>query len=375
VGRYGFQVIDADGHGGEPVDWRERIPDRFRSQMETFVARMKGTFRDLPGQAMQLTEGAPRYVEPPKEPLRFDPEGTRPGMVAPGPRIEDMDVEGIDVTVMFGGGAGEEWALVDPAFAAALCTTLNDARAEFCSFAPERLKVLAKVPMLDPEAAAAELQRCVTSYPGTFVGMSTTQHVRDRNLDDPAFDVVWATAERLGVAVCTHGGGQAIDQVPFGIERFRTRLEIHAMTHPLGSMLAVTNFTVGGILHRFPGLRVGFMESGVGWLPFWLERLDEHYELMADQAPAIDRVPSEYFRGRCFVGSEPEERMIPYVCESVGDDTVVYASDYCHFDCAFPNSVKLIAERDDLTDDQKVAILGGNAAKLYAIPLPVTATA
>src|SRR5438552_1538293 len=261
MGLDGYAVIDADGHGGEPLDWRERVPNRYRPQMEQFVARMKGLFGDLPGGAMRLdpAHSGDRYVERPSNPLRFDPEGTRPGMFDPAARIEDMDLEGIDISIMFGGGAGEEWALLDPPFAAALCTALNDARAEFCSFAPDRLKLNAKLPMIDPEAAASELERCVRTWPGIFVGMSTTQHVRERNLDDRSFDVVWSTAEALDVAVSTHGGGQAVDQIPYAIERSSTRLDKHAITHPFGSMLAVTNFTVGGVLHRFPNLRVGFM--------------------------------------------------------------------------------------------------------------------
>jgi predicted TIM-barrel fold metal-dependent hydrolase len=281
-----------------------------------------------------------------------------------------MDLEGIDVTVMFPPGSGEEWALLDPDFSRVLCQTLNDARAEYASHAPERLKLVAKLPMIDPQLAAAELERCVRTWPGIFVGLVTAQHIRERNLDDPHFDPIWETAERLELAVCTHGGGQAPDQVPFGIERFATRLEIHAMTHPLGQMLAVTNFTVGGILHRFPGLRVGFMEAGVGWLPFWLERLDEHWEKMPEQAPRIDRKPSEYFlSGRCFVGCEPEERMIPYVMQSVGEDVICYASDYCHWDCAFPDSVRLLEERGDLSDAWKAKILAENPARLYGLAL------
>ena len=119
---------------------------------------------------------------------------------------------------------------------------------------------VAKLPMIDPEAAAAELRRCVTEL--GMVGMVTPQHVRDKNLDDPSFDVVWQTAEQLGVAVCVHGGGQAIDQVPIGVDRWKTRLEVHAFTHPVGQMVAVMAFTVGGILHRFPKLRVAFLEAG-----------------------------------------------------------------------------------------------------------------
>jgi predicted TIM-barrel fold metal-dependent hydrolase len=267
---------------------------------------------------------------------------------------------------MFPGGAGEEWAGLDRGFAVALCRTLNDARAEFTRYSPKRLRSVAKLPMIDPQAAAAELRRAVKEL--GMVGMVTPQHVREKNLDDPSFDVVWKTAEELGVAVCIHGGGQAIDQVPIGVDRWKTRLEVHAFTHPVGQMLAVMAFTVGGILHRFPKLRVAFLEANVGWLPFWLDRLDEHWELTPEQAPNIDRKPSEYFlSGRCFIGCDPDERTIPNVVDLCGEGVVVYASDYCHWDCRFPDTVKIIAERNDLSSSAKAKILSENPRRLYQV--------
>jgi predicted TIM-barrel fold metal-dependent hydrolase len=138
-------------------------------------------------------------------------------------------------------------------------------------------------------------------------------------------------------------------------------------------MLALTSFTVGGVLARFPRLRVAFLEAGAGWLPFWLERLDEHWELLPEQAPGLDRPPSEYFAGRGFVSCEPEERSIPWVLDRVGD-TVCYASDYCHWDCAFPHSVDLLAARTDLSVPQKSAVLAANAAALYGLTVPESGT-
>jgi uncharacterized protein len=364
VGGYGYLVIDADGHGGEPPKWRSRIPDAFRAQMSEYVRSMKALFSDLPGGGMQVSDANPREAKLADEDLDFEPE-MRQGMYDPAARLEDMDLEGIDVTVMFPPGSGEEWAMDDLAFSAALCRTLNDARAEYASYAPDRLKLVAKLPMSEPSAAAEELERCVTEH--GMVGMVTAQHIRDKNLDHPSFDVVWDTAQRLDVAVCVHGGGQAPGQVPVAIDRFSTRLEKHAITHPFGAMLALTSFTVGGVLARFPSLRVAFLEAGAGWLPFWLERLDEHWELMPEQAPQLDRPPSDYFLGRGYLSCEPEERSVPIVCDTLGDRIICYASDYCHWDCAFPNSVKLLAEREDLTDAQKRAIFSENAARLYKL--------
>jgi uncharacterized protein len=366
MGRFGHYVIDADGHGGEPLGWRRRIPDEFKPQMRQYVAQMKAKYKGLPGGGMQINEKNPRQESRPEDDLDFDVP-MREGMYDPVARIADMDLEGIDVTIMFPPGSGEEWALSDAKFSAAVCRVMNDARAEYASHCPDRLKLVAKLPMIDPELAAEELQRCVEKSK-CFVGLVSATHIRDKNLDDPSFDVVWRTAERLGVAVCTHGGGQAPGQTPFVIERFDTRLGIHAITHPVGAMQAVYNFTVGGIWARFPKLRVGFMEANCGWLPFWLERLDEHYELMPEQAPGIDHKPSEYFlEGNCYISCEPDEHMLRQVIELIGDERIVYASDYYHWDCSFPDTVKLIAERNDISDASKKRILSDNATVLYPL--------
>lgn len=355
MGKFGHHVVDADGHGGDIPNWFERLPSKFHSLWDQRRERIKKQFANLPGVGIKETKGTAKLNS-------LD----RAGMTDPKARLEDMDLEGIDQTIMFPGGAGEEWAGLDRDFAIAVCQTLNNARGEFTSFNRKRLMTVAKLPMIDPEAAAIELRRAVNEL--GMVGMVTPQHVRDKNLDHPSFDVVWAEAERLNVAVCVHGGGQAIDQVPIGVDRFSTRLETHAFTHPVGQMLAVMSFTVGGILHRFPKLRVAFLEANVGWLPFWLERLDEHWELTPEQAPQIDRKPSEYIlSGRCFIGCDPDERAIPHVIDSLGEGVIVYASDYCHWDCKFPDTVKIIAERGDISASGKKAIFDDNPRRLYAL--------
>ena len=353
--KFGYHVIDADGHGGDLPNWWERLPAQWKPKWDERRARIKQHFANLPGVGIKETKGTAKLDM-----------ADRPGMSDPKARLADMDLEGIDQVVCFPGGAGEEWAGLDRDFAIALCRTMNDARAEYMRFEPKRLKSNAKLPLIDPEAAAAELRRCVKEL--GFVGMVTPSHVRDKNLDHPSFDLVWRTAEELGVPVCVHGGGQAIDQVPIGVDRWKTRLEMHAFTHPVGQMLAVMAFTVGGILHRFPKLRVAFLEANTGWLPFWLARLDEHWELTPEQAPIIDRKPSEYFlSGRCFIGSDPGEPDLPWVVNRLGEGVVCYASDYYHWDCAFPDTVKIVAERTDLSKSAKKAIFEDNPRRLYAL--------
>lgn len=108
----------------------------------------------------------------------------------------------------------------------------------------------------------------------------------------------------------------------------------------------------------------------MGWLPLWLERIDEHWEMMPEQAPNIDRPPSEYFLGRCCLTTEPDEKMVPYVFNNVAEDIICYSSDYCHFDCAFPDSVKILEARGDLDEGIKDNLFSRNAAKLYGVSIP-----
>jgi predicted TIM-barrel fold metal-dependent hydrolase len=177
MSKFGFHVIDADGHGGEPADWFERLPDAFKPQWQERTQRIKQHFANLPGVGVMKTQGTAR-VDMSK----------RAGMTDPVARLADMDLEGIDQVICFPGGAGEEWAALDRDFAMALCRTLNDARAEFMRHDPDRLKTVAKLPMIDPAAAVAELRRCVGEH--GMVGMVTPSHVREKNLDDPSFGVV-----------------------------------------------------------------------------------------------------------------------------------------------------------------------------------------
>ena len=123
----------------------------------------------------------------------------------------------------------------------------------------------------------------------------------------------------------------------------------------------------GGIAERFPRLRVAFLECGVGWVPYWLERMDEEWEKRgAVEAPLCRERPSDYVQnGRWYFATEPEEHMLPYVLDLIGEDKVLFASDYPHWDGMFPNVVSTIRERSDISQQAKEMILGGNARTFY----------
>jgi predicted TIM-barrel fold metal-dependent hydrolase len=123
-----------------------------------------------------------------------------------------------------------------------------------------------------------------------------------------------------------------------------------------------------GVFDRFPRLRVAYMEGGAGWLPYWMERLDEHVEKLAPQMPELKRRPSEIIcSDQIVLSCESEESGLDRVLEAAGPASVLYASDYCHWDCHFPYSVKDIVEAHDLTLAQKERILGLNAIDFFGL--------
>ena len=163
MGKYGHYVIDADGHGGDLPNWQARIPAQFQPKWEERRAKIKQVFANLPGVGVKTTQGKAKL-----DSLE------RPGMTDPKARLEDMDLEGIDQTIMFPGGAGEEWAGLDRAFAIALCRTLNDCRAEYTRYSSKRLMSVAKLPMIADALVAAKVDKVLLSggEPLVFKGVA-----------------------------------------------------------------------------------------------------------------------------------------------------------------------------------------------------------
>jgi predicted TIM-barrel fold metal-dependent hydrolase len=133
-------------------------------------------------------------------------------------------------------------------------------------------------------------------------------------------------------------------------------------------MIAMMHMIGEGVFDRYPKLRVGFMEGGAGWLPFWAERFDEHIEKLAPQMPELKRRPSDIIRSpQVVLTCESEETGLDRVFAAAGDSTVLYASDYCHWDCHFPYSVKDIVDGKDLSFAQKEKLLSRNAVDFFEL--------
>jgi hypothetical protein len=143
------------------------------------------------------------------------------------------------------------------------------------------------------------------------------------------------------------------------------------VSHPFEQMLALAQLVAFGTLERHPALQLLFLESGGGWVPYWLERLDEQAAHFGGFCPELHHTPSEYFARQCAVSFEVGEQTLPHLIELIGHDRVVWGSDYPHHDAVFPGAVDVL--RDTLSPlgvDSQARVLGANARWLYGLPSP-----
>jgi predicted TIM-barrel fold metal-dependent hydrolase len=275
-----------------------------------------------------------------------------------------MDREGIDIGVLFATVVSSFCALQSVDFEVAMIRAYHRWLADYCSAYPTRLKGVAVVPMRAPERAAEEIRR-VAKEPWA-VGIYLSSHMEDKLLDHPGFHPIWQACVDTDLPACFHGGTA---RPPYGLGTFEMGNNLfiqHSATNPFEVMRGIASFVGGGVLDIFPTLRAAFLEAGVGWLPFWMERLDEHYELMPEYVPFLHRKPSEVIRSEnFFISCDPDEETLPFVVNSVGAEHILYASDYPHFDGRFPETVSLTAGRNEFSADVRRKILHENPTRLY----------
>lgn len=283
--------------------------------------------------------------------------------------LRDMDREGVDVAVLFPTlGLYIMWAdFIEPALSAAICRAYNNWLADYCSADSERLKGVMLLPLQDPALACQELRRASDEL--GMVGIFWRPNMlRGRTLASADYDPVYELASQLGVTVCVHEGARTVlPQV--GSEHY-SEFTRHAACHPLEQMLAVAHFCADGVLERHPALKVAHLEAGCGWLPFWLDRLDEHWERASRREKLTPELPSTYFKRQCMISTEAGEEFVEDVVRHVGDDYLVMATDYPHPDAIgkFPElTVGALSGAADVPEATRRKILWDNPARLYGV--------
>ncbi len=340
-------VIDADGHICEPeVVWTDYTRAAFRDRVLQV--------RTENGESFVAVEGRDRRGEGPGPANACIPGGMAPdarvtwadilpGSWNPAARLEVMAEEGIDRALLFPSIHLLWGDIHDPEVAAETCRAYNNWMGDFCRESPERLFGMGIVPLQSPALAVAEARRLRALGLSGFI--SRPERYNGVALYDAEFDPLWQVAVDDGLALAIHGSFGS--RMPgFSTGRYEGNVFYdHMIAHPFGQMAVMMDLVAGGVLDRYPNLRVGFFESGLGWIPYWLDRLDEHFEVMGHHTPWLKRRPSEIFASQCFVSMEADEvEGLAWMRGRELGHCVLWGSDYPHFDSTYPGAYAAAAE-------------------------------
>ncbi len=366
--RNGHRVVDTDCHQMEPAGiWQEFIEPRFR---DAAPRRAKVGNRET-----MVVENGPLTCEEGKYPFnspeflaalargmqRF--ERTRKAAFDARSRLQDMDDEGVDVQILYPtvGGQLLGKSFADGELLAACCRAYNDWSAGYCAESPERLRWAAMLPLQEPKLAADEARR--TAGNGAVSFYVRPNPTAGRNLYHPDYFPLWETIQELERPICLHDSGSP--HLPSYGDRMETHTSGHIIAHPFEAMVAMMSLIWYGVLERFPALTVVHVEADAGWLPYWLQRMEQHWEFSGNaEHPDLKLRPTEYFRRQVFVAARGDERTLPSAVDLVGDENLLFNTDYPHPDGTWPWGIARLLEQP-IPDESKRRILWDNAARAF----------
>ena len=375
-------AVDADGHILEPPDlWERYLEPKYRDRALRLILDDRGLEQLEIGGAPSIMSrrGSPSVLgamgDPDLRAIQLDPERTylreAPyGSMDPKERLDLLDAEGIDAAVLYTTiGLLWEAELDDRDLSQAYTRAYNRWICEFCADSP-RLVATAHLSLSDPVAAAAELERAYgEGAKGAYVAPFTHD---GRPLGHPDNDPVFATAQELGVPFAIHPTfePQWTKGTRMGAwENVRQLRLLASVSASDGVRHQFTTLFDYGVFDRFPRLKVLVLESGGGWIGYWLDRIDAVYShtFIGTRVP-LERKPSDYFRERVWISCDPDERTIPSLAERFGADRFLWASDFPHADHT-PEYLKDLEELAEAFTDEgdRRRFLGDNCRELFAI--------
>lgn len=354
-------IVDADGHIAETMEMIDEIasymPPEYGKTAE--FTRSLGFFPPLDQWHI------PSFVNRPNAFKPVGPEGW----------LEFADAGGIEQAALYPSrGLSYGW-VTNVDYANALCRAYNDWIYNRWMKHSSRFIGIGLIPMQDNDEAIKELTRIMgLGFKGAMLpstGLKT-------HLGDPIYWPVYEAADKLGAAFALHGGAHS----GMGLDQLNDFSGIHALGHPVGIATNFVGVVLNKVFDRFPNVRWGFLEGGIGWFIMALERLDGSTENFMPYNPdgrlfdrarsdesATDYVRRHTAEGRCYVGIEGEEPGIGLAIKLVGNRGLLFSSDFPHENSpeAITHELEELYERDDLTPEDKQRILRDNAVAFYRL--------
>lgn len=387
-----YRCISADSHlEVRPDRYTGRMPAKYRDLAPRVITLQDGTLavlqegKPIERLIVNISCGLPYEERRPYDSRPGENYETSPGTGSPEQRLREQDADGLDAEVLFTGNVGPAyWRGIknDEAFRAVVRAYNDWLAEEYCSSAPDRLIGVGVIPMTNLDDAVAELEHCaklglkavaLNSFPG------------GQSFPTPQDDKFWAAAVDIGVPLTIHvqfGFPQRgappppapsfkyskqppVDvPVPDMVDRFNK--------YGFRGSIHIAQLIWAGVFDRFPKLAIYIAEVQIGWIPNWVDQLDNEYgrqRFWVERVlglPRLPRFPSEYVREHCYWGFNRNPAGVRIMRQEMGVDRVMWANDFPHLESDWPNSHRVIEESfAGVAEDEKHKMIAGNAIRFF----------
>jgi predicted TIM-barrel fold metal-dependent hydrolase len=364
-----YLMISADTHANEPGSlWAERIDAKYKDRLPKMWVDDKG----IQWRKMEASEQPDRLVL-----ARLEGEDlarSRAGATATekGPsveqRLKDLEMDGIDGEIIFPGKGLGMWYTFDPAFAHAQCEVYNTWAWETFGAHVDRLSPAAALATGDLPATLKEVQRCLklgfrhfTLPCKPLFGPPKTNELNYNKID---FDPMWAMFVEADVPVTFHVSTGKDPRTTRGLGGAVVNYVVHSLSPTLEPLV---NICASGVGERFPDLRFGSVEAGIGWMPWMLDAMDEAYQKHHFWVkPKLKALPSDYFRAKGFATFGEDRPGLALIEEYGLQDNFMWANDYPHHEGTWPHSGEAIERQmGKLSEGTRAKVLGQSAARVF----------
>lgn len=358
-----YRIIDADAHMSEPFDmWASRIAPQFRNRAPRLIRDYGGkkgsffVFEDFVTRFSSEREGASQDMK-------------RPGGWDPSERLKDMEMEGVDAAVLYTTYGFTLFACQDPELQEACFRAYNDWLAEFCSYSPNRLAGIAMISLYDVERGRRELERVKKLGLRGAMIWSTPPDTLPAYYSS-IYDPFWATVQELEVPLSLHlnTGGRKSSAYTIGAENAIGQVYTKMVMAQHEVQESILSLIFGGVLERFPRLKLVSAEGDIAWIPHLLARADKYYASRTRRGHnlTLPMAPGEYFRRQVWATFIKDPLGLQTYRYGGCVDKIMWSTDYPHPASFFPHSQEILKQDFlEVPEDDKYKIVYTNAADLY----------
>jgi uncharacterized protein len=386
-----IRIIDTDTHVSEPEDlWTSRLSKKWGDlvphvRWDEELQADRWWWAGQPSMPLGLTVMAGWKERMPSHPPRLS-DAAEPGAFDPVARLKMMDRYGIYSQVLYpniaGFGSGKFMALGEPELMLACVRAYNDFLGDWVTVGGERFAPIMALPFWDLAASLTEVERCIELGHKGILFCGDPNRFGQPYLADPYWNPMWSLAQESGLTINFHVGnsddvgGLSTPQNPFTGPQTQMIKDSVQMNN--ANSRHILELISSGICERYPTLNFVSVESGIGWIPYFLESFDWQWANFGpyDEHPDFSLAkPSEYFRRQIYASFWFEHASARYALDVIGPDNILFETDYPHPTCQFPGPATiavspkeyLLQALGDVPVETLRKILHDNAARIYHI--------